>query len=148
MTIFLVVAALILFWFGVYAEIMVIFVALGEIYFEGTTERMFPHRTNLLINAANFTYFIFGHFVHMVAAYWLSKGRMKGMILGFSLSVFEIISFFLPTIDPSLFDLYGKAVRILFGLVIILLWLGRHELASLRTEKWRPWKNPIAVIKN
>jgi hypothetical protein len=140
------IAAMILFWFGIYAEFLVLasFSILYYRYgtFEGNTlQQIF---SGGFLNIIYFIYRQYGHGVHILSGYWLSKGRKKGIILGGSLCLYEIVSFLVPVIDPNLFTPYGMGVRILFAFVIFLLVIRRKELERLKSENWRPWKNPFA----
>lgn len=129
-----------LFWFGIGVLLLMMFVIPGQYYFFGHSEFLTPY-TNNWYNALHFIYYL-GHFIHIIAAYWLSTGKNKGLVLGIAISLYEIVSFLVPTIDPSLYTPRSLAIRILFGIVILLIILGRKELPNLQTQSWRPWKNP------
>ena len=91
-----------------------------------------------------YAYSLFGHFMHITFAYWISKGRIAGIILGLGLSVYEIVSFLVPEIDPALYtNPVGIPIRILFAIVILLIIYGRTSHKELQSQNWRPWKNPL-----
>jgi hypothetical protein len=140
---------MILFWFGIFAENLVILVIVGEYKLYGYSTIVTPIRGPFLtdlswLNPINFAYMGFGHFVHIFSAYWLAKGVKKGLILSFSISLFEIVSFLIPPyadlLTPS-----SITIRILFAVIIYLMISGRKELVRLQSENWRPWKNPKMI---
>ena len=89
-------------------------------------------------------YTLFGHFMHITFAFWIAKGKIIGIILGLGLSVYEIVSFLVPEIDPDLFtNPVGIPIRILFVIVILLIIYGRTSHKELQSQNWRPWKNPL-----
>lgn len=134
------IASMILFWFGVIAELIVIVIALGQFYYDGYSRFLTPFKSSdVLLNTANFVYTTFGHFVHMVSAYWLAKGTRKGIILALSLSIYEIVSFLVPRLDPDVYTISGFGIRVIFAIIIALLVLGRKDLPILKSANWRPW---------
>jgi len=56
--------------------------------------------------------------------------------------LYEIISFFVPEVNPAVLSFTGITIRVFFGIVIVLLVLGSKDLSKLKTENWRPWKHP------
>ena len=140
---------MILFWFGVMTEFFILLGAYIEYKNYGYSEMLTPLPSNeSILNALIFVSTGFIHIIHIVSGYWLSKGTKKSAIMGVSLSLFEIVSFFVPHINPVLYAPEGIAIRILFALVILLIISGRKELDNLKTENWRPWKNPQMVDKS
>ena len=135
---------MILFWFGIMTEFFILSGSLIQYKNYGYSEMLTPFASSeSILNVLSFIYTGFGHLIHIVSGYWLSKGRKKGAILGASLSLYEIVSFFVPHINPVLYTADGIAIRILFALVVLLIISGRKGLNNLQSQKWRPWKNPL-----
>lgn len=138
------ISALILFWFGIIAQSIIVLGSLSELSLDGHLTFLIRYsEKEVFHNAVNFTYLGFGHFVHIVAAYWLAKGTKKGIILALAISIYEIVTFLPPGLNQYLFTYSSIGIRILFGVVIVLIILGRKELERLRFAHWRPWKNPL-----
>lgn len=153
-----------LFWFGVFAQLLITFVLVWNYYSEGYSNLLPIHQLNLLVSINTFAYRGLAHFIHIAAAYWLAKGRKKGLIVGLFISIYEILSFFvgginlgtlvalptainmeqpwIPSINPELFTPAGFIIRVLFAIIIFLIISGRKDLPKLQTQNWRPWKNP------
>jgi len=154
-----------LFWFGVVAQLMVTF---GSLWQYSTTGQSIHlglgyNWVNDLDFSMRFIYLGFAHFIHITAGYWLSKGSRKGLALGLFISVYEIIPFFIggislgnlhnlpttiqtiepwmPSINPLLLTPDGFAIRVFFAVNIFLLIWGRKDLSKLQELNWRPWKN-------
>jgi len=142
----------ILFWFGIIFQIIVGIGATTAYYLHGTiggitTELIFSEWFGTLF----ILYTLFGHCLHITAAYWISKGRIKGIILGLGISVYEIVPFLFP--DSALFTTpggipIGIPIRILFVVVILLIIYGRTSHNALQSEHWRPWNNPKATARS
>ena len=139
------VAALILFWFGVIWQFLSLVGYTLEYHLHGTFEGHTPEVVfyDWLSGAGYIAYSAFFHVVHIIAGFWLASGRQKGVYLGISVSLYEILAFLVPHIDPILFTPVGIPIRILFVFVIFLIISGRKELVNLKSENWRPWKKPI-----
>jgi len=132
-------ASMMLFWFGVIFESIIIIGFSSQYITKGYFEQLtvFPS-TFLLFNIVNFTWLALGHIMHIVSAYFLSKGsRFALIVCGYETIGFLILS---PSVlsSPS-----GLGIRIYFVLIIILIILGRKDLSKLQSENWRPWKNPL-----
>jgi hypothetical protein len=147
-TIRLKIAAMMLFWFGIIFESVILLSALFEFAKKGTLTELTPQ---LLFFGISITFGIFyffytflGHFIHIVAGYWLSKGRKKGIVVGLFMSFYEIISFFVPDINSVLYTPLGIAFRVFFAITIFLIITGTRDLFLLQSENWRPWKNPFS----
>lgn len=138
------IGSMMLFWFGVFAE-LVILSGLWLRHYQGI-ELFFIIPNDTLTNIWNISYEYFGHFIHIIAAYLISKGKKIGVILALAISSYEILGFLVPVVHPSVFTVQGFGIRILFALVIILIIFGRKELSKLQTQNWRPWKNPKKSI--
>lgn len=142
-TIHLKVASMLLFWFGVAAQSIIVFVVTVDYATLGYSRVLMPlGPDNILVQAHHIAYMGFAHFIHIVSAYWLAKGRKKGVVLGLCISVYEIVTFVLPPFNPGLFTPDGFAIRVLFAVIIYFTVSGAGELDRLRSENWRPWKNP------
>ena len=138
---------MILFWFGVMTEFFILLGAYIEYKNYGYSEMLTPLPSNeSVLNALIFVSSGFIHVIHIVSGYWLSKGTKKSAIMGVSLSLFEIVYYFVPDINPVLYTSHGIAIRVLFAFVLFLIIAGRKELDSLKSENWRPWKNPLKMI--
>ena len=72
----------------------------------------------------------------------LAKGKKKGVVLGIGMSLLEIIGAFLPGPIQYIQTLGWITIRLLFVIVILLIISGRKELDYLKSENWRPWKDP------
>ncbi|MGI0021495.1 MAG: hypothetical protein ACRD9Q_01415 [Nitrososphaeraceae archaeon] len=148
-TIRLKVASMILFWFGISFESLVLirtalqYYKTGTILDEGT--RAYISQDLIWFGVVHFASYMFGHIPHIIFGYWLSKGRMKGLVLGISIGLYEIVFYLVPKIEQDLFTPYAMTIRILFAIVIFLIISGRKELDTLKLENWRPWKNPRTV---
>lgn len=139
--IFLKISAWILFWFGVANELLIILESLNDVSLYGYSSVLTPFPSEqLALNTANLIYNAFGHFMHIVAGFWLAKGTKKGIVFAISLSLYEIIPFLTP-MELSELTSIGYLIRILFGAIILLTILGRKELKRLGYENWRPWHN-------
>lgn len=139
------IAAMILFWFGIILELFGITLFLLD-YRHGMFEGMnisFIYSLGLL-GIGLIVYDLFVHVIHIIAGLLLSWGKIGGIILGLIVSLYEIIAFLLPDIDPLVFTPAGASIRILFVFVIFLIISDRKKLASLQSENWRPWKNPLS----
>jgi hypothetical protein len=142
-TIHLKVASMLLFWFGVVAQSIIVFVVAVDYATLGYSRVLMPlGPDNILVQAHHVAYMGFAHFIHIVSAYWLAKGRKKGVVLGLCISAYEIVTFVLPPFNPGLFTPDGFAIRILFAVIIYFIVSGAGELDRLQLENWRPWKNP------
>ena len=143
----LVAASLILFWFGVIWQFFTLVKYPLEYHLHGTFEgyELGVIFYDKLYGMGYFTYHVFFHIIHIIAGYWLSKGKVKGVILGLFISSYEIIDFFTPDINPVLYTPEGITIRILFAIVIYLIISGRKELVALQNANWRPWKNPKTI---
>ena len=137
----------ILFWFGVLFQFFVSIGAIAAYYLHETIgglsiELIFSEWFGTLF----ILYTLFGHFMHITFAYWISKGKIAGIILGLGISVWEIVPFLFP--ESALFTTpggipIGIPIRILFVVVILLIIYGRTSQKELQSQNWRPWKNPI-----
>jgi hypothetical protein len=140
------IAAMILFWFGVVSQFLIIEVSVSEYLLYGKSKLLTPFGPNYYgwLNPFNFAYEGFVHLAHITAGYLLSKGSKKGVILGMVVSVFEIVPFLTPNfINGTLANQFSISYRILFGIVVLLIIFGRKELHILQSAGWRPWKNPL-----
>lgn len=129
-----------LFWFGVFAQLLIINETI--LRYQNTGEFFYLFPDNILANIWNISYKFFGHFVHIAAAFWLSKGKIHGAILGLAISLYEIIPFLIPPFIPNFLTVQGIGIRVLFGIIIMLIVLGWKDLPKLQMSNWRPWKNP------
>lgn len=148
------IAAILLFWFGVWAQSVAVFILVMGYGFKLQSYQggipLVPlqdiHGNLDVLGSVDMYLNVLGfqgvHFTHIVSAYWLSKGRKKGWVVAIAVSIYEIVSFLTPTVDPGLFTPYGFAIRVLFAIIIFLSISGRKKLIALRYENWRPWKNP------
>jgi len=151
---------MLLFWFGVAAQLIIVFIAAVDHAVRGYSDIIPFTDLDDLDDVPSILYPGFAHFIHMVAAYWLSKGRKKGLALGLFISTYEIVSFlipavnlgtihllpgpymeefFMPSISPLLYAPQGFVIRVLFAVIIYLMISGRKELINLQTMNWRPW---------
>ena len=141
---------MILFWFGVIYQLSAITDYPREYYMHNTiqgapADLIFSH---WLFTLEGFIYPLFGHVTHIIVGYLLAKGKKIGAIAGIAIGIWEIVPFFTLHINETLANPGDISVRILFGIVILLIILGRKELDNLQTENWRPWKNPRKVHTN
>ena len=146
------IASILLFWFGVIAQLITVFLVTVEYTIPGRSYHILPiFGPYNWVTVQIIAYVGFAHFIHIVAAYWLSKGRKKGIVLGLGISLYEIIPFLngFDLIDPteSIYSIFGLFVRALFAVIIFLMISGRKELVRLQSENWRPWKNPKTTAK-
>lgn len=137
----------ILFWFGIFFQILTTIQFSLEYYRHGTiselTFELIFAELGWWFGIGFILYTLIAHGIHITSGYWISKGRIKGIILGLGISVYEIVSFLVPEINPSLFTSpFGIPIRILFAVVIILIIYGRTSRIDLQSENWKPWKNP------
>ncbi|MGI0087367.1 MAG: hypothetical protein ACREBI_05350 [Nitrosotalea sp.] len=134
-----------MFWFGVVTEFIVLAGFSIAYYRHGTFGGILAGDiySGGILNILYFLYLQFGHGVHILSGYWLSKGTKKGIVLGLSLCLFEIVPFLVPNVPSNWFDPQGIGLRIMFAFLIFLIVLGRKERLNLRTENWRPWKKPF-----
>jgi hypothetical protein len=138
----------ILFWFGILFQFFTIYGYSREYYLHGTiselTFELIFSGLGWWFGVVFLLYTFLGHGIHITSAYWISKGRFKGIIIGLGISVYEIVSFLVPEIDPDLFtNPVGIPIRILFVIVILLIIYGRTSTKELQSQNWRPWKNPL-----
>lgn len=144
------IASFILFWFGVMAQLLVTAIIGSEYLNMGyspylTTENSDP---SSLKSIFNFVWYGFIHLVDLPIAYSISKGRKIGLILGIIISIWEIFGILSSQNVKFLFTPEGMFIRILFAFALFLFLSGRKELASLKSENWRPWKNPLHKISS
>lgn len=140
---------MILFWFGVIYQFVAIVDYPREYYTNNTiqgapADLIFSHWLFIL---EGFIYPLFAHVAHIVAGYLLAKGKKTGAIAGIVIGLWETVPFFTWHINDTLAKPGDISVRILFGIMILLIILGRKELDKLQTENWRPWKNPRSQMK-
>jgi len=138
------IAAMMLFWFGIVWQSLHLMRYLPEIFSTGTMNGLTYELifADVLWGIIFIPYTLFGHLIHIGAGYWISKGSKIAVIVGVGLSLYEIISFFVPEVNPAVLSVSGITVRVFFGIVIVLLVLGSKDLSKLKTENWRPWKHP------
>jgi len=139
----LVLASLILFWFGVIWQFFGIVGFSLEYDQEGSYQGYTFDRilSGGLLTLPIFIHDLFAHVAHIAAGFWLSKGKQKGVIGGIAIGFYEILIFMLPPFNYVLFDPFGISLRILFVVVIVLIIIGRKERLILESKNWRPWKN-------
>ena len=142
------IAAMILFWFGVIWQFLAVIHFVLEYYhyrtfFDIDVELIFSEGIPVTLFFIHF----FVHVQHIIGGYWLSRGKRAGVILGVSVSLYEIVSFLVPEVTSVLLTPEGITIRILFAIVIFLIVSGRKELTRLQSENWRPWKNPRTTDK-
>ena len=136
---------MLLFWFGVIAESIILL---------GRTQEYLLHHTLSHYPESWFSngyivmlliYNLFVHVSHIVAGYLLAKGKKVGVVAGLAVVIYETV-FFIAITPQEVLSVDGMGIRILFVIVGVLIVLGRKELGKLQTEKWRPWKNPLKMI--
>jgi len=134
-----------LFWFGVVAEFFILLGAILEFEKSGTFHEMsidfiFQEFT---IGILFLFYSLFAHLFHIATGYLLARGLKVGIILGVIVSLYETVNFLKPDI---VYDAWltpdGLSIRIIFIIALILIITSRKEYNQLKTENWRPWKDP------
>jgi len=138
----------ILFWFGILFQILTTIGFSLEYYRHGTISELTFELifSEFWFGIVFLLYTLIGHGIHITSGYWISKGRIKGIILGLGISVYEIVSFLVPEINPDLItNPFGIPIRILFAIVILLIIYGRTSRIELQSENWKPWKNPFSA---
>jgi len=132
-------ASMMLFWFGVIFESIIIIGFSAQYITNGYFEQLTVFGPFApVLNMINFTWLLLGHIMHIVSAYFLSKGSRKGVVFALIVSGYETIGFLI--LSPSVFSSpSGLGIRIYFVIIIILIILGRKDLSKLRTQNWRPW---------
>jgi len=138
------IGAMMLFWFGVVWQFLHLARYVPEILESGTMNGLTYTLifSDVVWGLIFIPYTLFGHLIHIGVGYWISKGSQIAVIVGVGLSLYEIISFFVPEVNPLVLSVEGITIRVFFGIVIILLIWGRKDLSKLKTERWRPWKDP------
>ena len=137
-------ASMMLFWFGILAQSIVILFAVPEYVEYGYSPYLAPEKEGqiTLKNIINFTYHGFIHCVHIIAGYFLATGKKKGIVIGLGISLLEIFGAFSPGSIEYMNTLGWIVIRIFFVVVIVLIISGRKDLSKLQTTNWRPWKDP------
>lgn len=135
------IAAMILFWFGVFFEFLVLADLPTEYYKRGTVGGIpLEIQLSTWVTILNLVYNEFIHVAHIMTGYWLSKGTKHGVVLGVVVGIYETASWISGNLHTGLlFNPDSIAFRILFAIVIFLIISGRKDLDKLQTEKWRPW---------
>jgi len=140
------IAAIMLFWFGIFAEFFILAGAISEYAKSGTFHAMsFEFIFHEFIIGILFLFYsLFVHLIHIAAGYLLARGLRIGIILGILVSFYEVVTFALPEIVyEAWLTPFGFAIRIIFIIVLTLIIIGRNEYKQLQSENWRPWNNPI-----
>jgi len=137
-------ASMMLFWFGILAQLITVWFVISDVSEYGYPRFLTYDGTDKLTpdNVFGYAYFGFIHLVHVLAGYLLAKGSKKGIWLGIGISIFEIVDAFSPSSIQYMQTASWILVRIYFAIVIALIVTGRGELDNLKSENWRPWKNP------
>ena len=138
------IAAMILFWFGVIFQFSAIISYSREINIHGTIQGapvdiIFSNWFLVLVNIPNL---LFAHVAHIIAGYLLAKGKKVGAVAGIAVVFYETVLFIAIT-PQNVFSADGIGFRILFVILGILIVSGRKELVNLKSENWKPWKNPL-----
>jgi len=139
-------ASMLLFWFGIFAEFFILAGAISEYAKSGTFHAMsFEFIFQEFVVGILFLFYsLFVHLFHIAAGYLLARGLKIGIILGISVSLYEIVTFAVPEIVyEAWLTPFGLAIRIIFIIVLILIIIGRNDYKKLERENWRPWKNPL-----
>lgn len=139
------IAAMLLFWFGVVYQFSAIISIPSEYYIHNTIQgaRAVVIFSYWLFVLEGFIYPLFAHVAHIIAGYLLAKGNKIGAVAGITIGVWEIGGYLTFDINETLTKPVGTVfLIILFAIVILLIISGRKEIASLKSENWRPWKNP------
>jgi len=137
------IAAFILFWFGIFAEFFILAGAISEYAKSGTFHAMsFEFIFQEFVVGILFLFYsLFVHLIHIAAGYLLARGLRIGIILGISVSLYEIVTFAIPEIVyEAWLTPFGFAIRIIFIIVLILIVIGRNDYKKLERENWKPWR--------
>jgi len=144
-------ASMMLFWFGILAQSITILIVSSEYFEYGYSAYLqgYEEKDYLVSNEVmKFAYYGFIHCAHIVAGYLLAKGKKQGILWGIGVCAVEIIGAFSPSSFQYVQTLGWIGIRIFFVIVLLLIISGRKELVRLKTENWRPWKNPFASQTN